>query len=212
MKHHLKWNLKYRSDTMASEEIKRKLIENTKKLLKTKASITIKDIAEVSYVNIASVNYHFGSKEKLMHIVLEEIIDDLVEYITKEIINIHDQPIEEKLEVIINYLYNFSVDNIGLLNYLFLSQELQKDSSTALIRRFFSDNEFTRIVYQSISENTQITNRKELQAKYILLFSSFCIPLFIQISQIKLKNPIKIEMFMDPEFRKSYIKNIIKMM
>lgn len=197
---------------MASEEMKRKLIENTKILLKTKASITIKDIAEASYVNIASVNYHFGSKEKLMRVVLEEIIDDLKQYITNEIINIHNQPIDEKLEVVINYLYKFSVENIGLLNYLFLSQELQKESSSALIKHFFSDNEFTRIVYHSISKSTHIVNEKELQAKYILLFSSFCIPLFFQISQTKFENPMQIEMFMDPEFRKSYIKNIIKMM
>ncbi len=197
---------------MASEEIKRKLIENTKILLKHKASITIKDIAEASYVNIASVNYHFGSKEKLIRVVLEEIIDELKIYVTNEIINIHDQPIEEKLEIVINYLYNFSVENIGLLNYLFLSEELQQESSSALISHFFSDNEFTRIVYQSISENTKITNEVELQAKYILLFSSFSIPLFLQISQTKLKKPMKIEMFMNPEFRKAYIKNIIKMM
>ncbi len=198
--------------SVASEEIKRKLIENTKILLKHNASITIKDIAEASYVNIASVNYHFGSKEKLIRIVLEEIIDNLKVYVTNEIINIHNQPIEEKLEIVINYLYNFSVENIGLLNYLFLSEELQKESSSALISHFFSDNEFTRIVYHSISENSKITNEVELQAKYILLFSSFSIPLFLQISQTKLKKPMKIEMFMNPEFRKAYIKNIIQMM
>lgn len=197
---------------MASEEIKRKLIDNTKILLKQKSSITIKEIAEASYVNIASVNYHFGSKEKLMRVVLEEVIDDLKIYITEEIINIHNQSIEQTLEVIINYLYNFSIENIGLLNYLFLSNELQQESSSALINQFFSDNEFTRMVYKSISDNTQITNDLELKTKYILLFSSFCIPLFFQISQAKFKNPMRMEMFMNPEFRSIYIKNIIKMM
>lgn len=198
---------------MPSEDIKRKLIENTKKLLKEKASITIKDIAEASYVNIAAVNYHFGSKENLMSIVLDEILESLKTYVTEKLINVKDnKTFEEKLEMMINYLYNFSIENIGLLNYLFLSNELQKESASLLINQFFSDNDFTRLVYQSLSESTKTLNQKELQSKYILLFSSFSIPLFIQISQMKLQGSMKIELFKDPEFRQTYIKSIMKIL
>jgi AcrR family transcriptional regulator len=196
---------------MPSEDIKRKLIENTKKLLQDKPSITIKDIAEASYVNIAAVNYHFGSKENLMRIVLNEIIDSLKQYITEELIHIkNDKTFEEKLEMMINFIYNFAIENVGLLNYLFLSNELQKESASLLVDQFFSDNQFTRMVYQSLSESIKTLNEKELQAKYILLFSSFCIPLFIQISQTKLQGTMKIEVFRDPEFRHNYIKSIMK--
>ncbi len=196
---------------MASEDIKRRMVENTKKLLQANATITIKDIATASYVNIASVNYHFGSKEKLIRIVLEEVIDELKKYVMDQIIRYHDRSIGETLEFIINFLYNFSIENIGLLNYLFLSNELQKESSSLLVNHFFSDNDFTRLVYQSLSENSPNISDEELRAKYILLFSSFCIPLFFQISQSKLQNPMKIEMFKDDEFRKYYIKSIMKL-
>ncbi len=196
---------------MPSEDIKRKLIENTKKLLQEKSSITIKDIAEASYVNIAAVNYHFGSKENLMKIVLNEIIDSLKTYITDELIHIKtDKTFEEKLEMMINFIYNFAIENVGLLNYLFLSNELQKESANLLVDQFFSDNQFTRMVYQSLAESIKTLNERELQAKYILLFSSFCIPLFIQISQTKLQGSMKIEVFRDPEFRHTYIKSIMK--
>lgn len=197
---------------MPSEDIKRKMIEVTKSLLHEKASITIKDIADASYVNIAAVNYHFGSKEKLMAIVLEEVIDELKAYVSQEILISHEKPVDLVLEEVINYLYKFALDNLGLLNYLFLSDELQKESSGALMKHFFSDNAFTQLIYKSLSKTTQITNEKELQARYVLLFSSFCIPLFLQISQFKLKTPMKIEMFFDPEFRLNYIKGIIKLM
>ncbi len=197
---------------MSSEDIKRKMIEVTKSLLHEKASITIKDIADASYVNIAAVNYHFGSKEKLMSIVLEEVIDELKAYVSQEILIEHDKPMDLVLEKVINYLYKFSLDNLGLLNYLFLSDELQKESSGVLMKHFFLDNTFTKLIYQSLSEATQITNEKELQARYVLLFSSFCIPLFFQISQFKLQTPMKIEMFFDPEFRSNYIKGIMKLM
>ncbi|MCF7931470.1 MAG: TetR/AcrR family transcriptional regulator [Acholeplasmataceae bacterium] len=197
---------------MSSQEIKRKLIENTKILIQKHATVTIKDIADASYVNIAAVNYHFGSKEKLMKIVIEEVLGELKRFVTEQVINVHDgKTTEEKLEKMMNYIYNFSLENVGLLNYLFLSSEIQSESSSMLIDNFFADNEFTQLVYKSLAEAMNIHNQKELFAKYILLFSSFCIPLFIQISQMKLHGSMKIEMFMDPEFRQYYIKSIMKM-
>lgn len=197
---------------MSSQEIKRKLIENTKILIQKNATVTIKDIADASYVNIAAVNYHFGSKEKLMKIVVEEVLNELKEFVTEQVINVRDEKTtEEKLEQMMNYIYNFSLENVGLLNYLFLSSEIQSESSSMLIDNFFMDNEFTQLVYKSLAESMNIHNQKELFAKYILLFSSFCIPLFIQISQMKLNGSMKIEMFMDPEFRQYYIKSIMKM-
>lgn len=198
---------------MASDDIKRKLIENTKKLLQERASITIKDIADASFVNIAAVNYHFGSKENLMRIVLNEILENLKTYVTQELIHEkNNKTFEEKLEMMINYMYNFALENVGLLNYLFLSNELQKESSSLLVDQFFTDNKFTRVVYQSLAESTSTMNEKELRAKYILLFSSFCIPLFIQISQTKLQGSMRIELFKDPEFRQTYIKSIMKVL
>ncbi len=197
---------------MSSQEIKRKLIENTKILIQKNATVTIKDIADASYVNIAAVNYHFGSKEKLMKIVVEEVLNELKHFVTEQVINVHDgKTTEDKLEQMMNYIYNFSLENVGLLNYLFLSQEIQSESSSMLIDNFFADNEFTQLVYKSLAQAMNIQNQKELFAKYILLFSSFCIPLFIQISQMKLHGSMKIEMFMDPEFRQYYIKSIMKM-
>ena len=197
---------------MSSQEIKRKLIENTKILIQKNATVTIKDIAEASFVNIAAVNYHFGSKEKLMKIVIEEVLNELKEYVTEQVIKVKDnQSIEQKLEKMMTYIYNFSLENVGLLNYLFLSQEIQSESSSMLIDNFFADNEFTKLIYKSLEQTTDTHNQKELFAKYILLFSSFCIPLFIQISQMKLHGSMRIEMFKDPEFRQYYIKNIMKM-
>lgn len=196
---------------MSSQEIKRKLIENTKKLLKEKSSITIKDIADASYVNIASVNYHFGSKENLMKIVVEEIISELKDYVIKQMIQYEqDIPFEEKLEKMIDYIYQFAMDHIWIIYYLFVSNELQKESSSLLVQQFFEDNEFTQQVYQSLAEHTDTKNPKELYAKYIVLFSSFCIPIFVQLSEKKLDKPMTLNMFKDPEFRTYFIKNILK--
>ncbi len=198
---------------MRSLEIKRKIIENTKMLIQKNASVTIKEIAEASYVNIAAVNYHFGSKEKLLTIVVNEVLTELKKHITIEVDKTTNKlSVEQILEVMITYIYDFTVDNMGFLNYLFLTKEIQKESAGLLIDSFMNDNEFTRFVLQKLTENKNIQNKKEAFAKYIILFSSFSIPLFIQISQMKSNNPMKIETFKDPEFRQYFIKNIMKMM
>jgi AcrR family transcriptional regulator len=197
---------------MGSIEIKRKIIETTKELLKKNASVTIKDIADACYVNIAAVNYHFGSKEHLLIIVIEEVLKELKTFVLDDVMNMAKlETIEVLLESIMTYIYNFSIDNIGVLNYLFLTNELQFESSNVLIDTFFKDNDFTKVIYANLSKNLDIKNPKELFAKYLILFSSFSIPLFIQISQLRSPQGLQIDTFKDPEFRQYFISNVIKM-
>jgi TetR/AcrR family transcriptional regulator, regulator of cefoperazone and chloramphenicol sensitivity len=197
---------------MSSEEIKRKLIENTKVLIQQNANVTIKDIAEASFVNIAAVNYHFGNKAQLLTAVINEVLSDLKNTLKTVILDhLDESPIEEKLEELISFIYNFSLENIGILNYLFLSKDIQSESSNLLIESFFSDNEFTRYVYEQLGKRMNIRHTSESFAKYIILFSAFSIPLFIQIAQMKTANGMKIETFKDPEFRQYFIRNLMKM-
>src|SRR3989339_696946 len=132
---------------MRSQDIKRKIIDETKILIKKNTTITIKDIAEACYVNIAAVNYHFGSKEQLLYIVIEEVIDELKKTLSETMLkDIDDEPIEKLIEEFVSFTYIFAMENIGVLNYLFLTKELHPDSSNLLIQSFFSENEFTKLI------------------------------------------------------------------
>lgn len=195
---------------MKNQDIKRKIIEHTKTLMQTNTHITIKDIAEACYINIAAVNYHFGSKEKLLLTVMDEVVETLKADVIK-LINENDMEVEPFLEKIVTYVYNFAIENIGVLNYLFLTKELQSESSNALVKTFFTENEFTQMVYKNLKSAFTKENEKELTARYMILFSSFSIPLFIQISEINNKDHSPIETFKDPEFRKFYVKQLVKM-
>ncbi len=197
---------------MKNQEIKRKIVETTKVLMQTNTHITIKDIAEACFINIAAVNYHFGSKENLLLIVMDEVVEtlkaDIIELIHTQK---DDMPIESFIESIITYIYNYTIDNIGILNYLFLTKELQSESSNALIKTFFTENKFTQMVYENLKKVLKTDNQKELAARYMILFSSFSIPLFIQLSEINQKSNTPIDTFKDAEFRKFYIKQLVKM-
>ena len=65
--------------------VKEAIISTTKELLIKKGNITIKDIAEAAYVNVAAINYHFGSKDNLIQIVTQRVVKDLRTKIVEQI-------------------------------------------------------------------------------------------------------------------------------
>lgn len=214
MNDNLKPNLKckFKGDEMKNKDIKRRIIDTTKELMRVKNNITIKDIAEACYINIASVNYHFGSKDNLINIALDEVVDELKEKVIL-LVNFRktDESIESFLEELIHYIYNFVIEHVGILNYLFLTKETQAGSSQTLIETFFSDNEFTNVVYANLRDTLKIDNEKEVFARYMMLFSAFSIPLFIQMSELNQTARKPLDTFKDPEFRKYYINQLMKM-
>ncbi|MGE4572158.1 MAG: TetR/AcrR family transcriptional regulator [Candidatus Izemoplasmatales bacterium] len=192
-------------------DIKEKITKEAKRLLKTQGAFTIKEIADACFINIAAVNYHFGSKENLLNLVLQEIIDELKSLLTHAIDDLpEDSNNENAIEFILNLTYSFAIENIGIINYLFLQNEYQGENSHILIKEFFSDSPFTRDIYKKIAESTNTQDFETLRVKYLVLFSSFAIPLFIQI--LGTKNKTDILSLKTPSFRKKYIHELIKIL
>ncbi len=192
-------------------DIKLKIIETTKTLLKTQGHVTIKDIADKSYINIAAVNYHFGSKDHLLAIVLKDIISTLKAKVTDAIHHIAKgaSPIDTLTEML-DIIYTYAVDHIGIINYLFLQHKTQKTTSSLLIQEFFKDSPFTQLVLSKLSEVTHVEDEEILKAKYMVLFSSFSIPLFIQVldEQSIDSNILSLK---DSSFKEKYLKELIRL-
>jgi AcrR family transcriptional regulator len=194
-----------------NEVVKDIIIKNTKELMRTKFNITIKDIATTSYVNIAAVNYYFGDKEKLISIVINEVIAELKETVNQALNKITvDDSIENILTIMIDLIYRFALNNIGIINYVFLNSNTQGDTSNLLLKEFLSYNEFTKIILDKLSISSGESNDKALYARYMLLFSSFCIPLFVEALQTVNQNKLAISSLQDEEFRKIYIQELLR--
>lgn len=193
------------------EEVKDLIILKTKELIKDNPELTIKDIAEACYINIAAVNYHFGSKDNLISIVMNLIIDELKETVFNEMKKItEDDSIEDTLEKMLNIIYNFTMENTGVVRYLFLKKDNQINSTNLLIDAFFSDNEFTKTVFEYLSRSTEIQDKQIIYARYMLLFSSFSIPLFIEIAK-KQTPDSNFSTIQDPSFRQAYINELLRL-
>lgn len=193
------------------EKTKELIIKTTKELIIKNADVTIKDISEACYINIAAVNYHFGSKENLISIVINDIIDNIKKEITKkgETLKL-DYNLKDSLAIMLEIIYEFTIENTGIIRYMFLNNDYQRDSTNILIDSFFTDNEFTRNIINLIMKSLNITDKKIAYAKYVLLFSSFSIPLFIEIAKNKNDTGI-FDSIASKEFRDIYISDILKL-
>lgn len=196
---------------MRNLEIKKKIILETKALISEKRSVTIKDIADKCYMNIASVNYYFGSKEQLIQQVIEEVITDLKAEIIR-LLNVNEHKSKsELLEAMITYTYNFSLENIGLISYLFLNQDSSERAGNLLIDTFFSNNSFTQMIYEKLNVEVKTIEPMVIYAKYMILFSSFAMPLFISIASNSQPQNSQIETFKNEIFRQYFIKELLRL-
>lgn len=194
-----------------NEAIKKAIIETTRELMSHKSSITIRDIADACYVNIAAVNYYFGSKDYLLSIVLDQIINEITHAIIDRLERIPlNTPIEESLEIMINMIYGYALENVGLFGYLFMNVENRDLASKLFIEAFFKKGEFKDMVFKKLRESSGLRDEQALYARYVLLFSCFCIPLVIQILT-ESQSEQQIPGLKNDEFRKNYINELIKM-
>jgi len=192
--------------------IAQKIMDATKMLLAQKGEVTIKDIAEYCHINIAAVNYHFGSKNDLIKLVMTDMLNELKSNLKQRVQHYdqNKQDITEFLTEMLSLVYQFIFQHKGVLKYLFINLDQQESSTTQLIESFFTDNEFVDLVYHSLRKNIPNSDPKELMVRYLMIFSSFLIPLFIELIQ-KNTELSTFDFLSDESFKKIYITQLIKL-
>jgi len=192
--------------------IAQKIMDATKMLLAQKGEVTIKDIAEYCHINIAAVNYHFGSKNDLIKLVMTDMLNELKSNLKQRVQHYdqNKQDITEFLTEMLSLVYQFIFQHKGVLKYLFINLDQQESSTTQLIESFFTDNEFVDLVYHSLRKNIPNSDPKELMVRYLMIFSSFLIPLFIELIQ-KNAELSTFDFLSDESFKKIYITQLIKL-
>lgn len=188
---------------------KESIIHATKELLKTRTNLTIKDITEASNINVAAVNYYFGSKDNLVNIVLKEAITELKVKIYEELLipNVDaGKPGNTELMVnkAVDLIYGFAEEYIGVIYLSFIGSEGQGNSTNILVNEFVTDTAFLEKLFEVFREITGINDPLKLTAKYVILFSSFSVPLFLRsvipnVTNAKFK-----------EYKDAYIKELVK--
>ncbi|MFU8794809.1 MAG: TetR/AcrR family transcriptional regulator [Dethiobacteria bacterium] len=138
-------------------------------------NLTIREIATRADVNIASVNYHFGSKEKL----LEEVEMLLIEKIRHIYTNIHnyDQSTRERLINWADSLIKHLIDYPGII-YLIGTQVLEKENTGLSIYLHLLETDIKPLVKKLTGD----TDETAVSYKVLQLISGIVYPVLIYSS------------------------------
>lgn len=195
---------------MARDDIKTLIITKAKELIMDQGGFTIKELTDATHVNIAAVNYHFGSKDNLTKMIIQDLIGDLRKVLSYYIFRLERGiEIEVFIRELVNILYDFTVENAALLRYLFVSIDSQQLTSNELISAFFSENDFTTVAYGHLANLIGSENPKEIAARYMIFFASGAAPMIFELMQGKKES---IATFQDEEFKTYYIQQMIKLL
>lgn len=160
------------------------IIRATKQLLSEKGNVTVKEISEKAFVNIASINYYFGSKDNLINIVIKDVISDLQNEIVLEIMDgdMNTDDFEESMSSMFNIIFKFAAQNAGIINYSFLQMANQSKATNILVELFILDDKFIEMILNLLRKQLPDSSDETLFSKYIILFSSFVVPFFLSFS------------------------------
>ena len=132
-----------------SETTSRKLLDTVKELLKTRENITIKDICDKAYINIAAVNYHFGDKDTLINMAVSEIFAELKQQIEVMADNEFEST-EQALYTFADLCYNFAAEYSGAVKYMLTTATFEHGNS--ILQQFLQDKKFTDFVIEKFQQ------------------------------------------------------------
>ncbi len=189
------------------------IITATKQVLKEKGNVTIKEIAEAAFVNIAAINYHFGSKDNLINIVISEMLMELREEISKIIHNkgTDNESFGGLMANFVDVVFKFAEENTGIVSYSFVQIVSQPTSTNVLVEFFMKDEDFLELIIDNLATYFPEASYETLFAKYLVLFSSFVVPFFLNFSMItkETSKHTKVEMTKQfDRFKDAYVEEL----
>ncbi|MHA1647745.1 MAG: TetR/AcrR family transcriptional regulator [Promethearchaeota archaeon] len=164
--------------------------------LKGNLNFTIRDLVQSAQVNVASINYHFGNKKKLIQEIEKKVIKTLLNF--QVILQNNDFPIEERLYLYSKNIIEYFVNNPGII--MVISNKLIiAEPHDQIVQNFMIENRL--ILFDILTkiyphQDEEILNFKIIQFNANLYFPT----LFIHDSKKIFNTLIK-----DPKTQEKYI-------
>lgn len=145
----------------------------------SKGEVTIREITERAGVNIASINYHFGSKNNLLKEV-EKHYSEILYNMQNKIINDSSYSPKEKLIYWANSIMEYMLKYSALI--ILVTNLVSKDIhyNPGLLKRFFFNLDLKGEIEEIIGEITNIKDEHALNCKYTQIFSGILGPILFQ--------------------------------
>ncbi|MCF7869343.1 MAG: TetR/AcrR family transcriptional regulator [Candidatus Cloacimonetes bacterium] len=189
---------------MSSEEIKQKIVITAIECIESEGfqNVTIRKIAARAGVNVAAVNYHFGSKEQLLQIVMqaslqESFVNNINDYSelwkteTRKALKLF---LTETLKGAINYPNLTKAHFSSVFNY----NNYETDSM-----KMFTDfmHRFYKLIQDILKQNGEQGKIAAAQLFSTILIAGMMPELYSDFSQLDMKSP---------EIQDKFIENLMQ--
>ena len=190
------------------------LIFNTAvKLLQTNGNLILKNISDEANVNIAAINYYYGDKDTLIKEIISYQLNILKTRVSDllDTFNAYKKNPEESMCNILTYLYDFCIENLGIIKFIFgvNNKQITEEAIYLYIHEITLDTDFMDKVMIYINTISPFYTMSKYKIKYTQLLSTFAFPLIVELDLLK----IDIAYFTsikDTKFREQYIQQLCK--
>lgn len=197
-----------------SEKTKATILNSSIKILNENSYLTFKEISSDCGVNVASINYHYGSKENLIHCIEEKIVEELKQIVGNAIKENTDKSADNMLElthIVIDEIYRYAFKYIGIFKYMISpNNSASFYSFINMFNEIFSlESDFANNITKFLSKFAQHSDHTTNVIKYIILVSSFLFPLIFDIKLIEsdLEHPFSLKA---QEYKDKYIEALME--
>lgn len=198
-----------------SEITKKQIMDSALQVLRKTGNLTFKEISADCGVNVASINYHYGSKELLIKELINNLIDKL-----KNLINSFmavagkDNDLNKITELLLTALYDFTDENINFLRYTVNSshKDIYNHFNTQFSSIFTMENDFTKDMIRRIKAISGDDSTTNAMVKYIIMVSSFAFPISFDLNLLEANphhNPFPIS---NENIKELYVKTLLQIL
>lgn len=158
-------------------EKKQRIRKSAIEIFANKGSFTIRELSRKTNVNIASINYHFGSKENL----LAEIELAMVNFLHELIDNVQSRDLDPfgAAQAFIDRAYVFFSDNPGFFRFIggtLIDQNIPYEMK--YIRQEVEGGPLKQFLYSLIEKGSGLSDKEEIENRCLIFFSSLALPMF----------------------------------
>lgn len=173
-----------------------------------RGEITVRQISEKAGVNVAAINYHFGSKNNLLKEV-ENYYAEILYNMMKDVLLKEESNPKEKLVLWTNSLMEFMFKYPALIALIANLATEDREYNPILIQKVYLNEELENVITLLIKESTGITEERILKYKYLQIFSGILGPIIGEVVSLTYGNKNHILNISEKGQREEYINMLI---
>ena len=164
-------------------------------------ALTTRRIAQEAEVNIAAINYYFGSKDKLVEEALSGTLDEMAG-LPSDLLDAESLEVSARLQAFFQGIMGSMVKYPGLAKAHLYAPLVNNDFSTPFVKRF---QEFLEDIHSKLQEKEVSAKESDLRLAITQMISAVILPaIFPEIFEAFAEVNFK-----DPEVLKKYVSGLL---